>query len=153
MRAILAAIMILATAAGLATVAAPAVRAAGPAAAKVPVAYDCRGWHDGQLRPARLELSCDGNVAVTVAGWRYWSGISARTRTATLWVNNCRPDCAAGHYRKYAATVVLYRARTRDRARYYSRLKLTYRHRGPRHYVYRWARYPGATQPVWVGGP
>jgi hypothetical protein len=151
MRAILAAIMILATAAGLATAAAPAALAATKA--PKPVAYDCHGWHGGQVRAAQLELSCEGTVVVTVSAWRYWSGISARTKTATLLVNTCRPDCAAGHYRKYAATVILYRARSHGAVRYYTRLKLTYWHNGLRHYIYRWARYPGATQPVWVGGP
>jgi hypothetical protein len=28
-----------------------------------------------------------------------------------------------------------------------------YRHDRRRTYVYRWAKYPGATIPVWIGGP
>ncbi len=28
-----------------------------------------------------------------------------------------------------------------------------YQHNGTRSYRYRWATYPGATAPLWIGGP
>jgi hypothetical protein len=126
-----------------------AARAARP----IPVAYDCLGWHRGQVKASTVALSCFGSVVVKIASWKYWSGISARSGAATLGVDNCRPNCGDGKFTKYAATVVLYRARSHDGVRYYSRLRVQYRHQGPRSYTYRWARYPGATIPVWVGGP
>jgi hypothetical protein len=117
------------------------------------VAYDCRGWHQGQVEVDSIALSCFGSVVVKVAGWRYWTGVSARAAQATLGVDTCKPDCVSGRFRKYAATVILYRARSHDGLRYFSRLRLQYRHDGPRSYTYRWAKYSGATIPVWVGGP
>ena len=126
----------------------------GPVAASArPVAYDCDGWHRGQVRFRRIYLSCDGSVIVTVTGWKYWTAISARSLGGRVLVNTCRPDCAAGHYRKYASTLVLYRARSRHGVRYFTRMRLRYWHGRLRSYVYRWGRYPGGTRPVWVGGP
>jgi hypothetical protein len=119
----------------------------------IPVAYDCQGWRRGQVKASTVALSCFGSVVVKVASWKYWSGISARSGSATLGVDNCKPNCGDGKFTKYAATVVLYRVRSHDGVRYYSRLRVQYRHHGPRSYTYRWARYPGATIPVWVGGP
>lgn len=49
--------------------------------------------------------------------------------------------------------MTLYRVRSRHGVPYYSRLRLHYRHDGPRTYTFRWARYPGASIPVWTGGP
>jgi hypothetical protein len=135
--------------AGAQTADTQAARAARP----IPVAYDCLGWHRGQVKASTVALSCFGSVVVKVASWKYWSGISARSGAATLGVDNCKPNCGNGKFTKYAATVVLYRARSHDGVRYYSRLRVQYRHHGLRSYTYRWARYPGATIPVWVGGP
>jgi hypothetical protein len=132
-------------------VAVPA-QAANRVAAR-PVAYDCLGWHKGQVRADAIALSCFGSVVLKVARWKYWTGISARSAQATLGVDLCRPNCATGKFRTYPATVVLYRARSHDGVRYYSRLRVQYRHDGARRYTYRWARYPGATIPVWAGGP
>ena len=128
--------------------------AAGSAAAPLrPVVYDCDGWHHGQVRFRRIYLTCDGSVIVTVTGWKYWTAISARSRGGKLLVDTCRPDCAAGHYRKYASTVVFYRARWHHGVRYFTRMRLRYWHGRLRNYVYRWGRYPGGSRPVWVGGP
>jgi hypothetical protein len=138
-------------------VALAAVRApVAPSAARarpLPVAYDCLGWHRGQVRAPAVAISCFGTVVVTVASWAYWTGVSARSARATLRIDTCKPTCETGRFRKYAATVVFYRVRAHDGVRYYSRFRLRYRHSGARGYTYRWARYPGATIPVWVGGP
>jgi hypothetical protein len=140
------------TAPAVAPTATPATRP--PASARQrPVAYDCLGWRRGQVKTGAIALSCFGTVVVKIARWRYWTGVSARSTTATLGVDLCRPNCSAGKFRKYPATVTLYRVRSHHGTAYYSRLKLQYRHGGPRTYVYRWAKYPGATIPVWVGGP
>jgi hypothetical protein len=137
-----------AVAAARAPVALPALRARPR-----PVAYDCLGWHGGQVRAPTVAISCFGTVVVTVTSWAYWTGVSARSARASLGIDTCKPTCEAGRIRKYAATVIFYRVRAHDGVRYYSRLRLRYRHSGERGYTYRWARYPGATIPVWVGGP
>jgi hypothetical protein len=140
----------------LAGLVAPAAATASTAASgppRRPVAYDCLGWSRGQVRADTVALSCFGTVVLKVARWKYWTAGSARSARATLGVDLCRPNCGAGKFRTYPATVVLYRTRTHDGVRYYSRLRIRYRHNGPRQYTYRWARYPGATIPVWVGGP
>jgi hypothetical protein len=132
------------------------VTSAGSASAarRPPIAYDCQGWHHGQTRPGEVLLDClSGNVIVKTPAWKYWTGISARSSDAVLWVNTCKPDCAAGHYRKYAASLVLYRVRTSHGAGHYTRMQLEYRHNGPREYTYRWGTYPGASIPGWIGGP
>ena len=132
-------------------------RAAGQsdAAARQPaVAYDCHGQHQGQVRFAETILDCLSlGVFVKTPAWKYWTATSARTRTATLWVDNCQPNCVAGTFRKYPATLVLYRPRTTHGTAYFTRMRLQYRHGGPRKYTFRWGTYPGATLPGWIGGP
>jgi hypothetical protein len=127
--------------------------APAPAAPARPVVYDCDGWRHGQAKVRRIYLTCDTSVIVTVAGWKYWTAISARSRGGKLLVDTCQPDCAAGHYRKYASTLIFYRARSRHGVRYFTRMRLRYWHGRFRSYVYRWERYPGGIRPVWVGGP
>ena len=124
------------------------------AAGRPPVAYDCQGSQHGRTRPGEVLLDCmSGNVFVKTPGWSYWTAVSARSRDAVLWVNTCRPDCAAGHYRTYPAELVFYRARKSHGTGYYTRMQLQYRHDGPRKYAYRWGTYPGASVPGWIGGP
>jgi hypothetical protein len=122
-------------------------------AGRLPVVHDCLGWRRGQVRAASIALSCFGSVVLKVPAWKHWTGVSARSAKATLGVDDCKPDCVSGTFRRYAATVVLYRARSHDGTRYFSRLRIQYRHHGPRRYTFRWATYPGARIPVWVGGP
>jgi hypothetical protein len=123
------------------------------AAARRPVAFDCDGWRRGLVRMREFDVTCDASVVVTTKGWKYWTGTSARSRGGKLWVNTCQPNCAAGNYRTYPGTVVFYRVRWHRGVRYFSRMRLRYRHGRLRGYVYHWARYPGASQPVWLGGP
>ncbi len=124
------------------------------AASRLPVAYDCQGSHHGQKRPSDVLLDClSGNVIVKTPAWKNWTPASAQSSHATLLVNTCRPDCAAGHYRNYPASLTLYRVRTSHGTDYYTRMQLQYRHNGPRKYTYRWGTYPGASIPGWIGGP
>jgi hypothetical protein len=124
------------------------------AAGRLPVAYDCQGSRHGQTRPGEVLLDClSGNVIVKTPAWISWTSASARSSDATLWVNTCRPDCAAGHYRKYPASLAFSRVRTSHGTGYYTRMQLQYRHDGPRKYTYRWGTYPGVSIPGWIGGP
>ncbi len=138
--------------------AAPALasRSAGSArtaASARPVAFECQGWQHGQVRTHLIYLNCLGQVLVKVPRWQYWTPRSARSLRATLYVDTCVPNCERGRYRHYAAAVVFYRVRSHHGIRYFSRLRLSYFHGRHRSYVYRWARYPGATVPGWTGGP
>ena len=140
--------------------AARAARSTPASAARRPVAYDCRGRHDGQVQPGTVYLDCmSGNVFVKAPSWAYWTAEAAKTtqpghaRTAVLWVNTCKPDCAAGHYRRYKAVLSFFRPRTTDGTPYYTRMRLRYTHDGARDYTFRWGTYPGATLPGWIGGP
>jgi hypothetical protein len=151
-----AAVLGLVTAAATPAAAASQRTAAWSAAAtrQPAVAYDCHGQHQGQVRPAATILDCLSlGVYVKTPSWKYWTATSARARTATLWVDNCQPNCATGTFRKYPATLVLYRPRTAHGTPYFTRMRLQYRHDGPRKYTFRWGTYPGATLPGWIGGP
>jgi hypothetical protein len=139
--------------------AAPVSAASRPAATR-PVAFDCKGRHDGKVQPGTVYLDClSGNAFVRTPSWVYWSGVAAKTsqpgqpRTAVLWVNTCTPICAAGHYRKYKAVLSFFRPETVHGVRFFTRMRLRYFHNRARDYTYRWGTFPGATLPGWIGGP
>jgi len=141
-------------------VSAKSVSAASHRAAARPVAFDCRGQHGGQAQPRTVYLDClSGNVYVKAPSWAYWTAEAAKTsqpghaRTAVLWVNTCKPDCAASNYRKYPAVLSFFRPRTANGIRYFTRMRLRYTHGSARDYTFRWGTYPGATLPGWIGGP
>jgi hypothetical protein len=119
---------------------------------RLPVAYNgLDGWKHGRARLAVIYVG--GTTAfLRTRHWAHWSGTSASTR-GTLWVDNCQPDCASGHFRRYPAQVTLSRVAERHGVRFFSRMRLRYQHAGPRDYRYRWGTYPGATAPLWIGGP
>jgi len=133
----------------------PAVSAA---AARVPVAFDCSGWHQGAVRPRSFLIDCGFDNVFLTGGleladrmrWT-WTSRDASSR-AVLWVNLCVPYCASGHYAKYPATLTLWRPERHGRVRYYSRLTLRYHHGHERTYTYGWSRR-GVRTPQWQGGP
>jgi hypothetical protein len=125
---------------------------ASPAALALPVAYSgVNGWTAGRARPTVVYIG-QSDVFVRTPDWRSWSGTSAQAN-GELWVNTCSPSCAAGHYRTYSAQVSFWRVAVHHGARYFSRLRLRYRHGGNRDYAYSWGFLPGATLPGWNGGP
>jgi len=136
------------------------VSAVSHRAAPRPVAFDCKGRHDGQVQPGTVYLDClSGNAFVKTPSWAYWTAEAAKTsqpgqaRTAVLWVNTCKPICAAGHYRKYKAVLSFFRPETVHGVRFFTRMRLRYFHNRTRDYTYRWGTLPGATLPGWIGGP
>jgi hypothetical protein len=106
---------------GLATAGAISVAAAAPAGASahagLPKLLARTGHHWLAVRPAVVNYSNDGSGAfggaqgrngVTDAGRLRWS---SWTRTRAVghgvdWIKSCRPDCAAGHWHRHAATLV-----------------------------------------------
>ena len=92
-----------------------------------PKALGRYGW---QVQPTMIVPSGDGVQMLSGPGTapnhghlasKTWAPERA-TATGTLWIDNCRPYCATGTYRPYAATVVLSRA-VRGR---FTRLTYTY---------------------------
>jgi hypothetical protein len=107
---------------------------------RLPVAYNGQdGWNHGTVRLSMVYVG-GPDTFVRIQHWSRWTASSAFAR-ATFWVDNCQPNCAAGHYVKYPATVGLSRVATHNGASYFSRLTL------------RWGTYRGATTPLWMGGP
>ncbi len=151
--AVLAALVLAVTAAGAAAALTTSPSRPAPAgSARLPVGYNgLDGWQHGRARLSVIYVG--GSTAfLRIKHWAQWSAASAATR-GTLWVDNCRPDCASGDFRTYPAQVSLSRVADRKGVRFFSRMRLRYQHDGPRVYRYRWGTYPGATVPLWVGGP
>jgi hypothetical protein len=118
----------------------------------LPVAYNGQtGWGHGTARLSTIYVG-GADTFVRIQHWSRWTAGSAFS-WGTLWVDNCTPNCAAGHYAKYPAEVSLSRAAAHQGVRYFSRMRLRYYHTSARHYVFRWGTYRGATIPLWMGGP
>jgi hypothetical protein len=73
-----------------------------------------------QVRPEILPLSGDGTAFVGGHGWKargrrilhfgaiQWTsfGGAKATGRGLLWLNDCTPNCAEGHFQHYSATVI-----------------------------------------------
>jgi hypothetical protein len=81
--------------------------------------------------PTELVLACaDGNYELTKVAWRNW-GRATATAPAVAVANDCTPNCAAGHFHSYPASVTATSLKTCGRARYYATLTITYPGRRP----------------------
>jgi hypothetical protein len=84
-------------------IASTATLLAGP----TPVLTGCE--HRPQVRPAGIVLACgDGNFYVTRLTWTRWSPREAVAR-GVGYENDCRPNCAAGHFHTYLVELRLSR--------------------------------------------
>jgi hypothetical protein len=88
-------------------------------------------WTDRLQKPSRLvPCSADGGCQVIRAKWRDWGKSSASGR-GTAKVNDCRPNCALGHFRKTPGAWLRAYGR-RDgtckgtAVRYYTRVRVTW---------------------------
>src|ERR1700691_2508823 len=79
------------------TVLASAGAVLAPAGA-VPVAYDCHGWHRGEVRPHMFLLDCGFENVFLAGGDKFtdqmkwtWQADHGYSR-AVLWVNKCKPN-------------------------------------------------------------
>jgi hypothetical protein len=90
--------------------AATARPAAAPAAQRstaLTVVFDCPGQY-AMVRPKSFVLACaDGNSAFEKLAWSTWAPGLASAK-GTLVQNDCTPYCAAGHFHRYPALVVLW---------------------------------------------
>ncbi|MFK0111437.1 hypothetical protein [Streptomyces sp. NPDC091217] len=86
------------------TSAAPAAPAASQRI-QHPVLVDCL-WHQ-RFRPTNFILACgDGNSVLAGMHWTQWNDNTAVAQGIN-WVNDCKPYCAKGTFRKYPVTVRL----------------------------------------------
>ena len=84
--------------------AAPARSAASPSQT---VVFDCPGQH-ALVRPKSIILTCaDGNAYFAKLAWTSWTPGLASAKGALV-LNDCTPYCAAGHFHRYPAIVVLW---------------------------------------------
>jgi hypothetical protein len=71
------------------------------------VVFDCPGQH-ALVRPKSFVLACaDGNSAFEKLAWATWAPGLASAQ-GTLVQNDCTPYCAAGHFHRYPALVILW---------------------------------------------
>lgn len=149
--AVLAAVVVAFLAAGAA--AAITTRSArNTAAVRLPEAYNGQdGWGHGTARLSTIYVG-GPDTFVRIQHWLHWTARSAFA-WGTLWADNCRPNCAAGHYARYPAEVSLSRVAVHKGVSYFSRMRLRYYHNSARDYGFRWGTYRGATIPLWIGGP
>lgn len=109
------------------------------------VVFDCPGQH-AQVRPKSFVLACaDGNSAVSKLTWTTWASGLASAQ-GTLVQNDCTPYCAAGHFHRYPALVVLWGSQAL-RPGEHAYTKLTMILTGPR------PRYYDAVHHKWVSAP
>ena len=97
------------------------------AAASAPVVVDCAV--DGRTRPGQYTLACaDGGAYLSGLHWASW-GPSAAFADGTSTVNDCVPNCTAGHGHSFPVLVALWRAEPRPGhagQRYFTRLTIIY---------------------------
>ena len=91
--------------------AAVACLAAGASAATVPRFLGCSAYYaknpTGTVRPKMIVVACgDGNFWFAGLHWQTWTATGAAA-TGTAHLNDCTPNCAAGHFHTYPASVRL----------------------------------------------
>jgi hypothetical protein len=108
-------VMLLTTAGGASALAsqsaaatsAAAVTRAGPAAAAPQyVVINC--MNKAQVRPGTIVLACaDDGMGLTHLHWTSWTPELA-SAYGTEWQNDCKPNCAEGHFHYYPVLVMLW---------------------------------------------
>jgi hypothetical protein len=66
---------------------------------------DCQG--NSVFQPKRVTIACgDGNFFVESLGWTGW-GASFAAGVGTGKMNDCQPNCAAGHFGNYPVVLIV----------------------------------------------
>ncbi len=64
-----------------------------------------------QVRPSAIILACaDDNRSLTRLHWSSFGGVTAHG-SGQYYINDCTPDCVAGHFHSYPIAVILSNAR------------------------------------------
>jgi hypothetical protein len=102
------------------------------------VALDCLGKPD--VRPASYTFACaDGNDYLSKTMWTSWT-MKLASGYGTEVINDCIPNCAAGHYISYPALVV-----------FWGRAAVS-GHKGEFGYTHYTVIYPGKRPPAYKNG-
>ena len=114
-------------AASAATVGVPAaVMPTAADAATIPVvSANVDGWSHLSVRPAWILIGEGGSPEAHVGHWSTWDQGEPNphaTANATLWTDNCLPNCAQGHETAHRLVITLSVAKTHRGVRYYSRM-------------------------------
>jgi hypothetical protein len=85
------------------------------------------------VRPSTVTLTCgDGGVALTSLRWSSFGGPTA-VAAGRIEINLCEPNCAAGHSKRYAVTIIASRPKRCNRSfSVYSKVKVTFTSAKPR---------------------
>ena len=114
---------------------AASVASAGIPAAIMPTAADAAttpvvsasmdGWSHLSVRPAWILIGEGGSPEAHVGHWSTWDQGEPNphaTANATLWTDNCLPNCAQGHETAHRLVITLSVAKSHRGVRYYSRM-------------------------------
>lgn len=129
----------------LVTLLALAALAALPAvaSARLPRLFTAISGHHFSVRPGQVIYTGDGSGLLAgprrVSGrrfpanfgrlrWSTWTNRVAAT-AGTVWINDCRPDCADGHFHPHRALIGAFRVRHGR----FTRLNIGYRYGGRRY--------------------
>ena len=74
-------------------------------------------------KPRRLNPSVDGSLYVRGMQWTVWGDREA-VGAGIAHVNDCKPDCADGHYTKYRVTVRLAQPRELCGSRFFTSIRV-----------------------------
>jgi hypothetical protein len=108
----------------LATLLAVLGLAATASATAPPVMF--AGCASPEFKPKDVLLACgDGNASFDVARWSRWTRQSAKA-VGTASIDDCQPNCVAGHFHAYLAALILDRPRACHGKRRFTRLRLVF---------------------------
>jgi len=118
----------------LAAVVLAATAAAATSAASPPKLAGCVPGSPSTVRPNKIIVACgDANFYFTNLVWSSWNGKQAVAKGITH-LNDCNPNCAAGHFHTYPTTITLSRPRScSDGVRAYTRLGWLFQGTVPAH--------------------
>jgi hypothetical protein len=96
--------------------------------------YVCNGKH---YQPRRILIACgDGNAYVRHLSWSMWTRHKAHGHG--VWVqNDCKPDCARGHFIDYPVRMRLSQVVTRGDAKIFGRVVGVFPHHAPPYPAYK----------------
>jgi hypothetical protein len=120
-------------------------RTSAASAKQTQVVRDCLSY---RVRPRnRIVFSCgDGNGWFSGMRWSHWRRYRAQGH-GYMWLNDCNPDCADGHFHRYPVRVTLTRARVERHHRVFHRANSVFTGRTPPHPRYlRHVPLPGAPE-------
>jgi len=85
-----------------------------------------------QVKPHKVVFTCaDGTFYATGLRWTHWGSRRARA-SGTAHVNDCKPSCAQGHFKRYAIRLTAsHRHGCADGNRAYTRVRYSFPHRSP----------------------